>query len=241
MNNIAIQLTNLSKQYSLHHEKPTLAEKLFSRTRKEKIWALKDISLTIMAGEKIGIVGSNGSGKTTLLSIIAGITEPTRGQAIVNGRVAALIGLEAGFHPELTGEENIYLNGMLLGMSRREIKAKLKQIIAFAELEKFIDVPLHAYSNGMKMRLGFSIAIAADPDILLIDEALSVGDQAFQKKSRQAIEHFFRQGKTIILVSHYPTTIQKLCPRAIWLENGQIKAIGKSRQVISQYQKTSHA
>lgn len=236
MNNIAIKIENLSKKYILHHQKPTLVESMLHFGKKEEIWALKDINLKIQKGEKVGIIGDNGSGKTTLLKIISGITSPTKGKVEVNGRVAALIGLEAGFHPELTGEENTYLNGMLLGMSKGEIGENFDKIVEFSGLRKFIDVPLHTYSGGMKLRLGFSIAIHSNPDILLIDEVLAVGDQEFRKKSYQVMQNFFKKGKTIIYISHHLPTISKLCPKTIWLERGKTRMFGKSKKVIKLYE-----
>ncbi len=237
-NNIAIKLTNISKKYVLRHEKPTLVENIFRFRKKEEIWALKDINLGIKKGEKFGIVGDNGSGKTTLLKIISGITVPTEGRVEITGRVAALINLEAGFHPELTGEENIFLNGMLLGMSKKEIKNKFKKIIRFSGLENFIDTPFYTYSSGMALRLGFSIAVHSDPDILLIDEILAVGDQEFQQKSFQKMQDFFKKGKTIIFISHYLPTVVKLCPKTAWLEEGKLKSLDVSKKVISQYLKS---
>jgi len=231
----AIKIENLSKKYILHHEKPTLVENIFRFRRKEEVWALKDINLEIRKGEKIGIIGDNGSGKTTLLKIISGITFPTSGDIKVNGKIAALIDLKAGFHPELTGEENIFLNGMLLGMNKKEINQKFDKIIEFSGLGKFIDAPLHIYSSGMILRLGFSIAIHSNPDILLIDEVLAVGDQEFQKKSYQTIQNFFKKGKTIIFISHYLPLVTKICPRSALLEKGGIKIIGESKNIINFY------
>jgi len=238
-NTIAISLRDISKKYILYHQKPTLVENIFKFGSKEEIWALKDINLEIKKGEKIGIIGDNGSGKTTLLKIITGITTPTSGEVKVNGRVAALIDLEAGFHPELTGEENIYLNGMLLGMSKKEIKEKYTQIIKYSGLGKFIDAPFYTYSSGMRLRLGFSLAIHSNPDILLIDEVLSVGDQEFQEKSYQTIQNFFKQGKTIIFVSHNLPLVSRLCHRVAWWERGKIKMLNESKKVINAYQKTN--
>jgi len=232
---IAIRLTNVSKRYILHHEKPTLVENIFRFGRKEEIWALKDINLEIRKGEKIGVIGDNGSGKTTLLKIITGITFPTSGQLSVDGRIAALIDLEAGFHPELTGEENIYLNGMLLGINKKEIKRKFNEIVKFSGLKDFIDTPLYTYSSGMKLRLGFSVAIFSNPDIILIDEILGMGDQEFQKKSYQMIEGFFQKGKTIIFISHDLPNVAKLCLKTTWLERGKIKMLGESKKVIGLY------
>lgn len=232
---IAIKLTNISKKYILHHEKPTLVENIFRFRRKEEIWALKDINLEIKKGEKIGIIGDNGAGKTTLLKIIAGITTPTTGNVEINGRIAALIGLEAGFHPELTGEENIYLNGMLLEMSKEEIKQQFTDIVKFSGLEKFIDVPLHTYSSGMKLRLSFSIMVFSNPDILLRDDAfIGSVDQEFHKRSSEVLKNLFKK-KTIFHVSHWPEIITNFCSKAIWLEKGKIKMVGESKRIIKVY------
>lgn len=238
MSNIVIKLTGVSKKYLLHHQKPTLVENLFRFDRKEEIWALKDVNLEIKKGVRLGIIGNNGSGKTTLLKIITGITSPTNGKVEINGRIATLIGLDAGFHPELTGEENIYLNGMLLGMRKIQIKNNFDKIIGFSELKEFIDVPFYTYSSGMKLRLGFSIAIHSDPDILLIDEFLGIGDQKFQRKSYRAIQKFFKGGKIVIYVSHNLNSIIKLCNNCIWLDQGKIKMFGESKRVVKSYRET---
>lgn len=216
----AIQLINVCKRYTIHHEKPTLAEHLLNRKR-EEFWALKNINLKIRKGEKLGIVGPNGSGKTTLLKIIAGITSPSSGNVLTSGKIVSLIDLEAGFHPDLTGIENIFLNGMLLGMKQNEIKRNLKAIIEFADIGQFIDVPLFTYSEGMKLRLGFSIAINANPEILILDESLSAGDDNFQKKSLTKIQDFFNQGKTILVVSHWWDFIKKNCDTIVNLKKGR--------------------
>jgi len=240
MDNIAIKLGNASKKYILHHQKPTLVENIFKLGSKEIIWALKNINLEIKRGEKIGIIGDNGSGKSTLLKIITGITTATTGKIKVNGRVVALIDLEAGFHPELTGEENIFLNGMLLGMNKQEIKKSFDKIVEFSGLGKFIDAPFYTYSNGMALRLGFSIAIYSEPDILLIDEILEVGDQEFQKKSYQKMQELFEKGKTILFISHYLSSILKLCTKTLWLDNGKIKMFEKSKKTIKSYQENQN-
>jgi lipopolysaccharide transport system ATP-binding protein len=240
MDNIAIKLGNVSKKYILHHQKPTLVENIFKLGSKEIIWALKDINLEIKRGEKIGIIGDNGSGKSTLLKIITGITTATTGKIKVNGRVVALIDLEAGFHPELTGEENIFLNGMLLGMNKQEIKKSFDKIVEFSGLGKFIDAPFYTYSNGMTLRLGFSIAVYSEPDILLIDEILEVGDQEFQKKSYQKMQELFEKGKTILFISHYLSSILKLCTKTLWLDNGRIKMFEKSKKTIKSYQENQN-
>lgn len=234
-NQLAIKIENLSKKYILHHEKPTLVENIFKLGRKEEIWALKEINLEIKKGEKIGLIGPNGSGKTTLLKIITGITSLTSGKLQVNGRAAALIDLEAGFHPELTGEENTYLNSLLLGMSKNQIKKKFTKIVEFSGVEKFIDAPFYTYSSGMRLRLGFSIAIHSNPDILLVDEVLAVGDQEFRSKCLQKIQELFKKEKTFIFVSHYFDNIVKFCEKAIWLEKGGIKMMGKSKKVVDAY------
>lgn len=218
---IAIQLTGISKKYEIHHEKPTLVEK-FVKGKNETFWALKDINLTINKGEKVGIIGPNGSGKTTLLKIIAGITTPTNGTVETNGKIVSLIDLEAGFHPDLTGEQNIYLNGMLLGMTNNEITHRLKHIIDFADIRQFIDAPLFTYSSGMKLRLGFAVAVHANPDILILDEGLSVGDKDFQKKSQHKFHELFSQGRTILMVTHLLNLIKKTCTRVITFDAGTI-------------------
>jgi len=230
---LAINLKDVSKKYLLHHYKPTLAESLF--TRREEFWALRDISFEVEKGEKLGIIGPNGAGKSTLLKIICGITAPTSGQVATEGKIASLIELEAGFHPDLTGQENVSVNGLLLGMSRQEIKKKFKQIVSFSGINKFIDSPLHTYSSGMKARLGFSVAVHSDPDILIIDEVITAGDEQFRKKAYKKMEEFFQEKKTIIFVSHDLRTIEKLCPQTLWLEKGKIKALGPSRDVIKSY------
>lgn len=217
----AIKLTSISKRYEIHHEKPTLVEKFF-KGKNETFWALRDINLTVNRGERLGIIGPNGSGKTTLLKITAGITTPTSGTLEVRGKVVSLIDLESGFHPDLTGYQNIYLNGMLLGMSKHQINQRLSAIIRFASIGRFIDVPFYTYSAGMKLRLGFAVAIFADPDILILDENLSAGDAEFQKKSQEKIRSFFRQGKTILMVSHWQEFIKKNCTRVITMREGNI-------------------
>jgi ABC-type polysaccharide/polyol phosphate transport system ATPase subunit len=201
----------------------------------EEFWALRDLNLELNRGRMIGMVGSNGSGKSTLLKILGGILKPTTGQVRVRGRVSALIELGAGFHPEFTGRENIYVNGVLLGLSRAEIRARFDEIVAFAGLEPFVDNPVKTYSSGMYMRLGFAIAVTVDPDILLIDEVLAVGDEAFQHRCVGKIQEFKARGKTIVLVSHDLGSIERLCDEAVWLDQGRVQARGETRQVISRY------
>lgn len=232
---IAIQLTSVSKKYEIYHEKPTLVEK-FVKGNNETFWALKNVNLTIKQGEKIGIIGLNGSGKTTLLKLMAGITIPTTGTIQTFGRVVSLIELGAGFHSDLTGFQNIYINAMLLGLQKKEIDSKLSDIIAFADLKQFIDAPLFTYSNGMALRLGFSIAVHADPDILLLDENLSAGDSNFQKKSRNKLKEFFRKEKTIIVVTHHLDFVAATCQRILHIQNGSLIHDG-GKKVLTQYDK----
>jgi len=238
MGEVAVKLAKVSKKYVLHHEKPTLVENILFKKTKEEFWALKDINLTINKGERIGIIGPNGSGKTTLLEIISEITTPTTGTVATNGKLVSLIELEAGFHPDLTGEENVFLNGLLIGMTKTEIKSKLKQIVSFAEVDQFIDSPMYTYSEGMKLRLSFSIAVHANPDTLALDENIAVGDQEFRNKSFQKIQDFFVQGKTVIIVTHYLNFLKKSCKRVIWLDKGKVKKDGKAREVIRLYEKS---
>lgn len=234
---IAIRLTNVSKRYTIHHEKPTLVEKLVNG-KDEEFWALNNVSLTIRKGERVGIIGPNGSGKTTLLKVIAGIATPTSGTVETYGKIVSLIDLEAGFHPDLTGEQNIYLNGMLLGMSKHDITKKLDHIIRFADIKQFIDAPLFTYSSGMKLRLGFAIAIEANPDILVLDEGISVGDRNFQIKSERAIKKILKRGKTILVSTHILWFIEQSCRRVLMVRDGAIASDG-SLSLIAQYKNSN--
>jgi homopolymeric O-antigen transport system ATP-binding protein len=201
----------------------------------ERFWALKDVNFEIGEGEVVGIIGRNGAGKSTLLKILARITEPTEGSVEVRGRVASLLEVGTGFHPELTGRENIYLNGAILGMSRAEIKRKFDEIVAFAEVENFINTPVKRYSSGMYVRLAFAVAAHLEQEILIVDEVLAVGDASFQKKCLGKMEDVARGGRTILFVSHNLGAIGSLCPRSICLESGRIETIGATADVISQY------
>ena len=236
----AIQFENVSKRFILHHARPRSFQELVigalgrSRSR-EELWALKDVSFEVEQGEMLGIIGPNGSGKSTVLKLITRILEPTSGSITVDGKVSALIELGAGFHPDLTGRENVYLNGSILGLSQEEMDAKFKEIVEFAELERFIDMPLKHYSSGMYMRLGFAIAISVEPDILLIDEVLAVGDESFQQKCLAKIEEFKQRGKTMVFVSHALETVRRLCDQAIWLEEGEIRSKDTPDKVIYDY------
>jgi ABC-2 type transport system ATP-binding protein/lipopolysaccharide transport system ATP-binding protein len=198
--------------------------------------ALHHVNLQVKKGEVFGLIGANGAGKTTLLRLVARVMRPTLGRVIVRGRVAPLLAMGAGFHPELTGRENVYLNGTLLGYTRHQIEELFDQIIDFAELSDFIDAPLRTYSSGMLARLGFSVATAQMPDILIVDEVLSVGDIAFQEKSAARIRQYREQGATILLVSHDMGNIQKMCGRAAWLSHGEIVQVGPAEDVVKQFQ-----
>lgn len=225
--NGSIILSNVSKLF-FKQEQKTFKEflpALFSgKKTREWFWALKDINLEIKPGETVGIMGPNGSGKSTLLKLIAGVSRPTKGSIETVGRVAPLIELGAGFHPELTGRENVYLNGIILGMSRREVTAKFSEIVDFAELWDFIDSPIKHYSTGMYLRLAFAVAIHTDPDILLLDEILAVGDEQFQKKCFAKLRGIQKQGKTIIYVSHDRKSVENFCTRIIGLTHSELKS-----------------
>ena len=240
----AIQIHEVRKVYrrfSRRRKFATLKSALLSRKLlrnlrvNEGFEALKDVSFNVETGRAVGIIGRNGSGKSTLLKLIAGIGKPTMGKVRVNGRISALIELGAGFHPEISGRENIFINGMMLGLSRREVASQFDAIVAFAELEDFIDAPVKTYSSGMYMRLGFSVAIHVDPDILLVDEVLAVGDEAFTHKCLDKFSEFRRRGKTIVLVTHSLDLIERLCDEAIWLDQGLVKAQGDPRRVVDAY------
>jgi ABC-type polysaccharide/polyol phosphate transport system ATPase subunit len=216
-----------------------LAAKI-KRSRPEVFHAVRNVSFSIAKGESLGVVGSNGAGKTTLLSLVAGVTSPTRGRIAVNGSVAALLALGAGFHADLTGRENVFLNASLLGLSRSEVRAAFDSIVDFSEIRAFIDEPLRTYSSGMVMRLAFAVAVHVNPDILVIDEALSVGDQHFAAKCVERIFKFKDEGKTFVCVSHAPDILQRLCEHSIWLERGQVVMIGRTSEVLEAYHAGSH-
>ncbi|MCX8034519.1 MAG: ABC transporter ATP-binding protein [Thermodesulfovibrio sp.] len=201
-----------------------------------KFQALIDASFIVEKGESLGIIGRNGEGKSTILSLIAGVIKPTKGKIKINGKVFSLLELGSGFHPELTGRENIILNGLLLGFTRSEILDKIEKIIEFSELGDFIEQPIRTYSSGMIARLGFSVVTAAKPDILLIDEVLAVGDFAFQKKCIKKMLQFKEDGVTIVFVSHDMDAVRKICDKVLWLENHQVKMIGKVEEVIEKYE-----
>ncbi len=255
MSNTVIQVENLSKKYMIFNEKQesykTLRDVIANRVKfiptklrgkensqpsYEEFWALQDVSFEVKQGERVGIIGRNGAGKSTLLKILSRITEPTRGRVNVKGRVASLLEVGTGFHGELTGRENIFLNGAILGMSKGEIKKKFDEIVAFAEVEKFLDTPVKRYSSGMSVRLGFAVAAHLEQEILIVDEVLAVGDAAFQKKCLGKMNDVAEnEGRTVFFVSHNMAAINKLCYNVIWLERGNVKMAGTRKDVISLY------
>jgi lipopolysaccharide transport system ATP-binding protein len=242
----AIEAENLAKRYLLGAE-PELAYKTLRDTvagffkprarqaPREALWALQDVSLAIREGEVVGIIGRNGAGKSTLLKILSRITEPTRGRARLVGRVGSLLEVGTGFHPELTGRENVFLNGTILGMRRAEIARKLDEILAFAEIEKFADTPVKRYSSGMYVRLAFAVAAHLDIDVVLVDEVLAVGDASFQRKCLAKMEDVSRAGRTVVFVSHNMPAVTRLCPRTILLDEGRVLRDGPSHEVVSAY------
>jgi ABC-type polysaccharide/polyol phosphate transport system ATPase subunit len=240
---IDLQLKKVSKKYRIRRDADggaSVVRKLLSlRRRKEDFWALKDVSFDVERAEALGIIGHNGAGKSTILKLLSRITTPTNGDIMINGRLSALIEVGSGFHPELTGRENVYLNGSILGMRRREITKKLDSIVEFAELRQFIDTPVKRYSSGMYVRLGFSIAAHLDPDILLLDEVLAVGDASFQRKCIQRITELKKNGTTIVFISHDLRAVQQLCDRVILLKKGEIEANGDPAETIALYQSLS--
>ncbi|MEO6116144.1 MAG: ABC transporter ATP-binding protein [Pseudolysinimonas sp.] len=230
-----VRLEGISKRFVILHDK-SVKERLLnvsaSRARRQEFWALRDIDLTISSGTTVGLVGHNGSGKSTLLKLVGGILQPTTGSVSRRGRLAALLELGAGFHPDLTGRENVYLNAALLGLSRRETRAAFDEIVDFSGVEDFIDTAVKFYSSGMYVRLAFSVAVHVDPDLLLVDEVLAVGDEAFQAKCFDKIREFQRDGRTIVLVSHAPTQVQELCDRVAVLHHGAMIFDGGAKEGI---------
>ena len=210
----------------------------FSRSQQPTLWALKDISFRVKAGEVVGIIGRNGAGKSTLLKVLSRITYPTTGSIQVSGRIASLLEVGTGFHEELTGRENIYLNGSIMGMKKKEIDRKLPKIVEFAAVEKFLDTPIKRYSSGMRMRLGFAVAAHLDPDILLVDEVLAVGDSQFQKKCLDTMSDLRTSGRTVLFVSHNVAAVENLCHRTLWIDSGRIRQDGPTSEVIKAYMST---
>jgi lipopolysaccharide transport system ATP-binding protein len=239
---VSIVVEQLSKRYLLHGAAPrtfqqALGQIVGAMRRGTPFWALRDVSFTIEPGEAVGIVGRNGAGKSTLLRLVCGLGRPTSGRARTTGRVAALLELGVGFHPHLTGRENLYVSAVVAGLRRSEAAARFDAIVRFAEIEPFIDEPLRTYSSGMKMRLAFAVAMHVDPDILIVDEALAVGDGDFQAKCVERIAEFRRAGVTLVLVSHDLQMVQRFCTRALWLQHGQLIADGPAAQVTDAYER----
>jgi lipopolysaccharide transport system ATP-binding protein len=258
MNDIAIQIESLSKRYRIGakerlHDSLASAitswfkapirnytqlrrlSKFQNGDEEDTIWALNDISFDVHCGEVVGVIGRNGAGKTTLLKILTRITEPTSGRVVINGRVSSLLEVGTGFHPDLTGRENVYLNGAILGMSKKEIDRKFDEIVAFSEVEKFIDTPVKRYSSGMKVRLAFAVAAHLEPEIMMVDEVLAVGDNAFQTKCLDKMGDVAKGGRTILFVSHDMNAIQRLCTRCVLLKDSKIAMIGDPNEVITYY------
>lgn len=236
-----IQFQTVSKRFILHHERPRSFQEAVIRglkrsgNQREEFWALRDFTLTVEPGEVVGIIGNNGAGKSTILKLAARIIEPTRGKVIINGRVGALLELGVGFHPELTGRENIYLSGAILGIPRREMQGLLRRVFEFAEIGQFIDIPVKHYSSGMLVRLGFAVATSVRPSILLVDEVLAVGDLSFRKKCLQRIQEMREEGTAILYVSHALDEVRRICHRVVWLEAGMVRGEGNPDEVVRAY------
>jgi ABC-2 type transport system ATP-binding protein len=233
-----IEIENVWKTFRIFHDRNTTLKQALLRRRKEtfeEFWALRDVSFAIPAGSTFGIVGANGAGKSTMLKLLARILVPDRGSVTANGRVSALLELGAGFHPELTGRENVFLNGSILGMSTGSLRAKFDDIVQFAGLEAFIDQPVKTYSSGMFARLGFSVAVAVEPDILLLDEVLAVGDEQFQRRCAEKMDELRSGGRTVVLVSHSLGQVQRMCDQAVWLDKGVVRSSGVTEHVVDEY------
>jgi ABC-type polysaccharide/polyol phosphate transport system ATPase subunit len=235
----AVVIDDVSLKFRLYRERNNSFKTALMRGRRsvyEDFWALTNVSFTVPAGSTFGLLGRNGAGKSTLLKCLAKILYPETGSIVTRGKMASMLELGSGFHPELTGRENIYLNGSILGMSRKEVVRKFDQIVEFSGVEKFLDQPVKNYSSGMYVRLGFSVAIHVDPDILVIDEILAVGDAAFQAKCRQKFEEFRELGKTVIMVTHSMSNIREMCDSAAWIDQGRLVTVGEAGSVIDEYE-----
>lgn len=238
----AIEVRNVSKKFRLYKERNQSLKSALLRGKAsihEDFWALKNVSLEIQPGETFGLIGNNGSGKSTLLKCLAKILYPNSGDIVMRGRVAALLEVGSGFHPELSGRENIYLNGSILGMSKKEIQSKFDAIVDFSGVREFIDQPVKNYSSGMYVRLGFSVAIHVNPDILLVDEVLAVGDESFQTKCFEKFREFRAAGKTVIIVSHALGSMVKMCDRVAWIDQGSLHTVGKPDDVVAAYRRAT--
>ncbi|HLG67149.1 MAG TPA: ABC transporter ATP-binding protein [Acidimicrobiales bacterium] len=235
MGTTAVEVRNVSKRFRLHREKYTsLKERIIhgGRIPYEDLWALDDVSFEVQEGETVGILGRNGSGKSTLLKCVCGVLQPTAGEVRVRGKLAGLLELGAGFQPELSGRENVYLNGSMLGMSKREVDRVFDEVVAFAELEQFIDNQVKFYSSGMYVRLGFAVAVNVDPDVLVVDEVLAVGDERFQRKCMERIKTFQEEGRTILFVSHSPDQVRAICDRGVVLSDGRLVGLGNPGEAV---------
>ena len=232
-----VRLEHVSKGYAMHRKRQLLAQRAAIGLRGEgrMFWALDDVSLSVSAGESVAILGANGAGKSTLLGVIAGVIAPTRGTVSLQGRVSALLELGTGFHPDLTGRENVRLNAGLLGLTRGEVDRKMGSILEFAEMDAFVDEPLRTYSSGMVARLGFSVAVHVEPQILVLDEVLAVGDASFQQKCAERITQMAGGGVTLLFVSHSPAAVRSICERSVWLEAGHVRRDGPSEDVLAEY------
>jgi ABC-type polysaccharide/polyol phosphate transport system ATPase subunit len=236
-----VEIKDVWKKFSMRRDRPGFKEflvtlpKFINRNSNSNFWALKGVSFKVMQGECLGIIGKNGAGKSTLLSLILGTIYPTKGNIRVSQKITPLLELGAGFHPDLTGRENIFINGVLLGLTKDEVTGRMKDIITFSEIEEFIDMPVRTYSSGMYLRLAFSVAIHTNPKLLLIDEILAVGDEAFQKKSKDALINLINGGATTIFVSHQMSAIKEICHRALWLDGGEIRAEGIPGKIVEEY------
>jgi lipopolysaccharide transport system ATP-binding protein len=234
----AVRVDGVSKKFTLHTEKRNSVKERLVRGRARTdgdFWALQDVSFDVPRGTTFGLIGHNGSGKSTMLKLLAGVHRPTSGSVITNGRVSALLELGAGFHGELTGRENVHLNGSILGLSRRQIDQSMERIIDFADIGEFIDAPVKVYSSGMYVRLGFSIAVTVEPEILIVDEIIAVGDEEFQRKCFDYMFELRKRGTTIVLVTHSMGLVQDMCDEAIWLSRGRVQRVGDSREVVQGY------
>lgn len=237
MSNVVVSINNISKKYKSLGGANSVASSVLSKNKNKEVWALRKITANIKKGEEFGIVGLNGAGKTTLLKIIAGITTPYSGSLKTIGKVVSLINLNAGIQPDLDGKENIFLNGMLLGSHKDEIRKNLSKIIRFADIGKFIDAPLFTYSDGMKLRLGFSVAVHVNPDILVIDESFGYGDKEFTSKAINKLGELVKKGTTIIHATHNLEMLERVYQKVIWIEKGELKDIGVAKKVINKYRR----
>jgi lipopolysaccharide transport system ATP-binding protein len=240
MSEIALAIDDVSKKFRLYHERNQTLKAAVMRGRRvvaEEFWALRNITFDVKQGETFGLIGANGSGKSSLLKILARILVPDGGQVRATGRVSSMLEVGSGFHPELTGRENIFLNGAILGLKKKQVVALFDEIVEFSGIENFLDQPVKNYSSGMNVRLGFAVAIHTSPDILIVDEILAVGDGAFQDKSKAKFRELTRQGSTVVLVSHSLSQVREMCDRAAWIDAGSLRRVGPAAQVTREYEK----